>query len=169
MSELACGQGFGSDFAEASAGGVVGDGSYFSACLDSTFAVAGGVGGAGGLGRSDRNVAVAARMRASKSGVAFCIERKWRVLSQLGNVKAEPAAQVVWRNENMPEMSVAIRRSTCCFCRPVKFTGQCARVAELVDALDSGSSRGNPVEVRVLSCAPFYFLRNGELQRLPFS
>jgi hypothetical protein len=29
-----------------------------------------------------------------------------------------------------------------------------AHVAELVDALDSGSSRGNPVEVRVLSCAP---------------
>ena len=29
-----------------------------------------------------------------------------------------------------------------------------AVVAELVDALDSGSSGGNPVEVRVLSTAP---------------
>ncbi len=32
-----------------------------------------------------------------------------------------------------------------------------ARGAELVDALDSGSSRGNPVQVRVLSRAPFLF------------
>lgn len=29
-----------------------------------------------------------------------------------------------------------------------------AEVAELVDALDSGSSGGNPVEVQVLSSAP---------------
>ena len=32
---------------------------------------------------------------------------------------------------------------------------RCARVAELVDALDSGSSGGNPVQVRVLSRAPY--------------
>ena len=31
-----------------------------------------------------------------------------------------------------------------------------ARVAELVDALDSGSSGGNPVQVRVLSRAPYH-------------
>ncbi len=30
-----------------------------------------------------------------------------------------------------------------------------AEVAELVDALDSGSSRGNPVEVQVLFSAPY--------------
>ena len=34
---------------------------------------------------------------------------------------------------------------------------RCARVAELVDALDSGSSGGNPVQVRVLSRAPCWF------------
>jgi hypothetical protein len=42
--------------------------------------------------------------------------------------------------------------------RPADPAGQKdARVAELVDALDSGSSGGNPVEVRVLSRAPSDF------------
>ncbi len=40
-----------------------------------------------------------------------------------------------------------------------------ARVAELVDALDSGSSRSNPVEVRVLSRAS---LSGGKLHNLVF-
>lgn len=35
-----------------------------------------------------------------------------------------------------------------------------AEVAELVDALGSGSSWGYPVEVRVFSSAPFYMQRN---------
>ncbi len=33
-----------------------------------------------------------------------------------------------------------------------------AEVAELVDALASGASGGNPAEVQVLSSAPFYYL-----------
>ena len=37
-----------------------------------------------------------------------------------------------------------------------------AVVAELVDALDSGSSGGNPVEVRVLSTAPALAGRAGD-------
>ena len=41
--------------------------------------------------------------------------------------------------------------------RPGRKANNSARVAELVDALDSGSSGGNPVEVRVLSCAPSLF------------
>lgn len=37
------------------------------------------------------------------------------------------------------------------FSRPTERSFLIAHVAELVDALDSGSSGGNPVEVRVLS------------------
>jgi hypothetical protein len=47
-----------------------------------------------------------------------------------------------------------------------------ARVAELVDALDSGSSTRKGVQVRVLSRAPFLFsmsYRKGKLPSLPFS
>lgn len=40
-----------------------------------------------------------------------------------------------------------------CIISPV-LTKPCALVAELVDALDSGSSGGSPVKVRVLSGAP---------------
>jgi hypothetical protein len=36
----------------------------------------------------------------------------------------------------------------------LRFTAHCAQVAELADALDSGSSAGNGVEVRILSWAP---------------
>ena len=44
-----------------------------------------------------------------------------------------------------------------------------AEVAELVDALGSGSSRGFPVEVRVLSSAPHdYISRNSKGLRLLF-
>ena len=41
--------------------------------------------------------------------------------------------------------------------RPGRKANNSARVAELVDALDSGSSGGNPVKVRVLSRAPSLF------------
>ena len=41
--------------------------------------------------------------------------------------------------------------------RPGRKANNSARVAELVDALDSGSSGGNPVKVRVLSRAPSHF------------
>ncbi len=41
---------------------------------------------------------------------------------------------------------------------------RCARVAELVDALDSGSSGGNPVQVRVLSRAPYWFSTSPEAE-----
>ena len=41
--------------------------------------------------------------------------------------------------------------------RPGLKANNSARVAELVDALDSGSSGGNPVKVRVLSRAPFHY------------
>ncbi len=39
--------------------------------------------------------------------------------------------------------------------RPSHHTTPHAEVAELVDALASGASGGNPVEVQVLSSAPF--------------
>ena len=42
-------------------------------------------------------------------------------------------------------------RAKCCWPR---FTAFNAQVAELADALDSGSSAGNGVEVRILSWAP---------------
>ena len=37
---------------------------------------------------------------------------------------------------------------------PLLYSGAVAQVAELADALGSGPSGGNPVEVRVLSWAP---------------
>lgn len=45
-------------------------------------------------------------------------------------------------------------------------TKPCALVAELVDALDSGSSGGSPVKVRVLSGAPNKALQVNCLQSL---
>lgn len=46
---------------------------------------------------------------------------------------------------------IAKESSTWLFFRPAEGPFLIAHVAELVDALDSGSSGGNPVEVRVLS------------------
>ena len=50
--------------------------------------------------------------------------------------------------------------------RPGRKANNSARVAELVDALDSGSSGGNPVKVRVLSRAPCLFSRGYEIEAL---
>lgn len=52
-----------------------------------------------------------------------------------------------------------------CIMSPV-LTKPCALVAELVDALDSGSSGGSPVKVRVLSGAPNKALQVNCLQGL---
>ena len=52
-----------------------------------------------------------------------------------------------------------------CIISPV-LTKPCALVAELVDALDSGSSGGSPVKVRVLSGAPNKALQVNCLQGL---
>lgn len=54
-------------------------------------------------------------------------------------------------------MVIAKIPTVCLFSRPVKGLDLSARVAELVDALDSGSSTRKGVQVRVLSRAPFHF------------
>ena len=53
------------------------------------------------------------------------------------------------------------------FSRPARKAHR-ARVAELVDALDSGSSGGNPVKVRVLSRAPSLYARGYGIESRPF-
>ena len=43
-----------------------------------------------------------------------------------------------------------------------------AGMAELADALDSGSSRGSPVEVQVLLPAPWLFNKNATRAKKPY-
>ena len=60
--------------------------------------------------------------------------------------------------------SIAIPQRACCFGPRLKGP-HCARVAELVDALDSGSSTRKGVQVRVLSRAPSLFSIGSDSER----
>lgn len=97
-------------------------------------------------------------------GGDYCIRKDLRspyIVSRRPRLEAgrRPGKKFFHVKENSCQSGAAVHN------KPV-LTKPCALVAELVDALDSGSSGGSPVKVRVLSGAPNKALQVNCLQGL---
>ena len=153
MSEFACGHGRGVTLTM----GVTTSGSDESVAGWSggiSVVVGGGVPRSGSGERTEKTIAASARIETRINGVAFCMAERCEKCRQFGNAEIRRATS------NASSAKIFEKSGLQSLVRSGDFAPRVfgnARVAELVDALDSGSSGGNPVQVRVLSRAPFHF------------
>lgn len=83
----------------------------------------------------------------------YCIRKDLRSPYIVSMPSRLPRGKRSWKIFSFMCRKIVANPPPLCIITPV-LTKPCALVAELVDALDSGSSGGSPVKVRVLSGAP---------------
>ena len=83
----------------------------------------------------------------------YCIRKDLRSPYIVSMPSRLPGGKRPWKIFSFMCRKIVANPPPLCIITPV-LTKPCALVAELVDALDSGSSGGSPVKVRVLSGAP---------------
>lgn len=83
----------------------------------------------------------------------YCIRKDLRSPYIVSMPSRLPGGKRPWKIFSFMCRKIVANPPPLCIITPV-LTKPCALVAELVDALDSGSSGGNSVKVRVLSGAP---------------
>src|SRR5690606_30102185 len=103
-----------------------------------------------------KKTAIAARRRLRTMGAGFRMTRGWVDGGGLGNGESATGDGDLSPQFFPDSVLQKSPRRGAFAARRSGGQKHVARVAELVDALDSGSSGGNPVEVRVLSRACFF-------------